>query len=103
MTAKNVSVNFGNFNSMTFKDYIELINWVNDLAIELNSRGENTMAEKLDFALRTGGTPNELLGAIRLALLHFNKTKIPRRMKIKQKVSAALKMLDKDLGPRPKL
>lgn len=85
-----------------FSNNQELYNWVELIIEDLNAMEESDWAEDFRSAMHSGATGGEVLGALRLILIKFENTKIPRRIKKTAEVKNALKDLDRSLGPRPK-
>lgn len=81
-----------------FLDNSDLVKFINVLIEELKKLGEETWAIRFQDALSISFMPGELLGAIRLALLGFQKTQLPQKTNLELDINEAIKVLDDTLG-----
>ena len=85
-----------------FKDFIEVLNWIDKFSKQLNENGDTLYSQYLLSALQIGGTSSELLGAVRYQLIFLTNQKIPKKYKVQKEFKEIIKMINSALGSPPK-
>jgi hypothetical protein len=81
-----------------FSSNSDLFQFINFLIQELKKINEDHWTSEFKNALSISVMPGELLGALRLTLLKFQKTDFPKKLKVDKDIREAIKELDKALG-----
>ena len=81
-----------------FSNNSDLFQFINTLIDELKKNQEPHWVSEFENAMAVSFMPGELLGALRLTLLKFQKTKIPKKLKLSKDIQEAIRVLDEALG-----
>jgi hypothetical protein len=81
-----------------FSSNSDLFNFISKLIGDLRNVDENKWASEFQEAMSISFMPGEILGALRLTLLKFQKTRVPKKMKLDIDIREAIKSLDNVLG-----
>ncbi|MCP4142613.1 MAG: hypothetical protein GY755_20430 [Chloroflexi bacterium] len=81
-----------------FSSNTDLYAFIDRLIDKLQKTGESFWVSEFQDAIAISSMPGEILGAIRLSLLKFQKTDVFTKTKMNTDIQEAIKSLDKALG-----
>lgn len=84
--------------SRKFSNNSDLFQFISTLIDELREINELYWVSEFKNAMSVSSLSGEILGALRLNLLKFQKTDFPKKLRVNKDVREAIKGLDKALG-----
>jgi hypothetical protein len=83
-----------------FSNNKELFDFISSLIKKLQGINEDDWSEAFKNAMAISFMPGEILGEVRLTLINFKNTDLPKRLNLEQEINNAIKSLDQALSKR---